>query len=145
MKKYSLIYMLTFIFYALVLVALPYITAQTWANIMFYLFIGSCIYQFIYIIYLRKKENVSIGRSIAQYFLYAFGSFVLWMVLYYIDLYINGYQKCAFLGECYETYYGFEAWKQDGIANFICGIILTVFFTYLGCYYLISQKIKKSN
>lgn len=70
MKKYDFIFKLSFINYILVLIALPYITARTWADIILFLFIFSCIYQITYIFYLRKKENVTFLKSIANYFLY---------------------------------------------------------------------------
>lgn len=124
---------------------MPYITAQTWADICFFMFLGACIYQVVYIIYLRRKENISLGRSVAKYFLYAFGSLFCLVIYEYADLFFNGYKECSFLGECYETYYGFEAWKHDDIGNFVYGIVLLVCFVYYVSYYIISKKLKKSN
>ena len=145
MKKFSLIFLLSFISYPLGFIAAPYITAQTWADIISFLFIGANVYQFLYIVYLRKKDNVSFGRSIANYFLYALGSFVLWEIYVYFDMFFNGYTECAFLGECYETYYGFEAWKHNEFDNIVYGMLSLICFIYFISYYLISKKKKKSN
>lgn len=69
MKKYNLFFKLSFINYLLILIAIPYITARIWADIILILFICSCLYQIIYIAWLRKKENVKFLTSIAGYFL----------------------------------------------------------------------------
>lgn len=69
MEKYNLFFKLSFINYFLVLIARPYITARTWADIILVLFIGSCIYQIIYILWLRKKENITFLKSILSWFL----------------------------------------------------------------------------
>ena len=144
MKKYSLIYMLSFVFYSLALVSLPYITVQTWADILFFLFIGSCIYQLIYIIYLRKKENVTLGRSIARYFLYLSIVGSIFIVITYLDLFINGYEQRTFVtGDLIETYYKFEAWKNAGFVNFFCLPLLAMFTIYEILYALKGRK--KSN
>ena len=63
MNKYDFIFKVSFI-------AAPSMTERTWADIILFLFIFSCIYQIIYILYLRKKENVTFSKSIANYFLY---------------------------------------------------------------------------
>ena len=69
MKKYDFIFKIAFINYLLVLIARPYITGRTWADIILFMFIFSCVYQIIYIFYLRKKENLTFLKSIANYFL----------------------------------------------------------------------------
>jgi len=150
MKKYSLLYIVSFISYFLVLQARPYITAQTWADMCMFLFIGCCIYQFIYIIYLRKKDNISLGRSIANFFLYVFIVLIVCVVYFYSNAFFLGYTDCSFhifYSECYGTYYGFEAWKYTDWENFVYGIISVICFTYFTLYYIISKriKIKKSN
>lgn len=70
MKKYDFIFKISFINYLLALIAIPYMTASSWADIILFIFIFSCIYQIAYIFYLRKKENVTFLKSIANYFLY---------------------------------------------------------------------------
>jgi hypothetical protein len=40
--------------------------------------------------------------------------------LYYNKIFFFGYEKCAFLaGDCYGTYYGFEAIRQDDWSNLV--------------------------
>lgn len=69
MKKCSLLFKLSFINYFLVLIARPYITARTWADIILILFIISCIYQIIYILLMRRKGNITFLKGLSDYFL----------------------------------------------------------------------------
>ena len=70
MKKYNFIFKISFISYLLALVAMPYMTARIWADIILFIFIFFCIYQINYIFYFRKEENVTFLEGIANYFLY---------------------------------------------------------------------------
>lgn len=85
LKKYGIIYMLSFVFYFFVLEASPYISAQTWADILLLLFIVAIIYEITYLIFLRKKERVSFGRALARWFLYGFTALEVSLLKNYFD------------------------------------------------------------
>ena len=131
MNKYDFILKMSFISYLLVLVAKPYITARTWADIILFLFIFSCIYQIAYILYLRKKENVTFLRSIANYFLY----------LTYMGDIIAGYLLL-------DTYVGIgytSGWEKVGLV-FVGLPIFIISSIYQLIYYLLKRKkCKKTN
>jgi len=86
MSKYDLIFRISFINYLLVLIAMPYITARTWADIILLVFILSCIYQFTYIIYFRKKDGLKISTSIANWFLYITYIMDILVIYFLIDI-----------------------------------------------------------
>lgn len=85
LKKYGIIYMLSFVFYFFVLEARPYISAQTWADILLLLFIFAIIYEITYLIFLRKKECVGFGRALARWFLYGFTALEVSLLKNYFD------------------------------------------------------------
>ncbi len=86
MSKYDLINKISFINYLLVLIARPYITARAWADIIFLVFILSCIYQFTYILYFRKKDGLKISTSIANWFLYITYIMDILVIYFLIDV-----------------------------------------------------------
>ena len=86
MSKYDLIFRISFINYLLVLIARPYITARTWADIILLVFILSCIYQFTYIVYFRKKDGLKISISIANWFLYITYIMDILVIYFLIDI-----------------------------------------------------------
>ena len=67
MKKYTNIFVITFITYILMIFARPYVTAQVCADLCLFLFILAIIYQIVYIIYFRKKDNVNFVKSYVFY------------------------------------------------------------------------------
>lgn len=145
MKKYSLIYLLSFISYIPAFFSLPFMTARTWADLLGLLFIICCCYQLLYILFLRKKEDVSLPRSISRLFLYA--SFVLIIIagIWIGNLYFNGYTPTAFLSgeKLGPTVYGLEALKEDGFTTYLS---LTAFFIgiiYTAMYIIISKTLNK--
>jgi hypothetical protein len=144
MKKYDLILKISFIPYILVMYARPYVTAQTWANHVFYLFLGAIFYQLCYLVFLRKKENVSFLKSLARTFLYLSFSAGIYVLTFYLDIYFNGYSYCFFMAY-YGPYYGFEAWKHAGFASLLLIPLLCVSTIYEICYFIISKRIKKSS
>lgn len=147
MKKFGLIYLCSFITYIAVILASPYITAKLWADLCMVAFVLSLIYQVCYIFFLRKKENTSIKRSIARFFLFGLSAVNITIVGYYIHTFFNGYVLTTFLSsEKVATYYGFEAWSQNAFANIVCIPVLVIFIAYLLCYILTCKKLKhKSN
>lgn len=144
MKKYGLIYPLTFISYTFFLSYLCIFTTLTVAVEIGALALGvlmtaSFIYQIIYIAYLRRKENISLPRSIARFFLYLLLSISLCWLFYYIYSFFAGL-VFGFMGNA-SRYYGFEAWE---ILN---GLYLWLLFIppalYTVIYLIVSNKIKK--
>lgn len=108
--KYSKIFNISFISYILIIFAGPYVTAQTWADICMFLFCSSLLYQLVFIFYLRKKENIKLGKCIAKYFLLALSSVSIYIIIDYIDIFINGvYISNGFFSDDGNTYYGIEA------------------------------------
>ena len=118
MKKYGNIFKITFITYVLLMIACPYITAQPWADVCLILFISALIYQLLYVIYLRKKENLKFTKVLCRYFAYTISSVSIYIIFDYIDICLNGFTPSDFLGNSYEeTYYGFEALKHADWKN----------------------------
>ena len=58
------IFKLSFITYTLLIIASPYLTAQTWADICLFLFIGALIYQFLFLCHLRAVRRASRWKEI---------------------------------------------------------------------------------
>ncbi len=85
LKKYGILYMLSFVSYFLVLEASPYISAQTWADILLLLFVIAIIYELAYLIFLRKKECVGFGRALARWFLYGFSALEVSLLINYFE------------------------------------------------------------
>lgn len=89
MQKYTLVFRLSFIGYLLAALARPYITAQTWADIILMLFLGCCAYQLLYILFFRRKDGAGFLRSIARLFLYT--TFVLYLYTFLFYAFDVGY------------------------------------------------------
>lgn len=128
MNKYDFIFKVSFINYLLALIAAPYMTARTWADIILFLFIFSCIYQIIYIFYLRKKENVTFSKSIANYFLY---------LTYTSDIVVGA----MFLDMVLEIGYD-SGWEEVGFI-FVWLPVFIISSIYQFIYYTIKRKKKK--
>lgn len=105
MKIYTNIFKITFITYIMIIIARPYVTAQLWADICLLLFLVTLIYQIIYIIHLRKKENIKFYKSLITYFIYAISSVSCYIIFDYINMFINGYTHSDFLGNTYGITY----------------------------------------
>lgn len=144
MKKYNIIFLLSFVSYFMVLFASLHITAHTWSYIFFLVFLISVTYQLIYIIIFRKKDGVSLGRSISKFFLYALSAVSCYIAVEYIDIFINSYKETAFLSEeLIATYYGFDAWKNNFWSNILFIPFLFLNIVYAIIYFAISRSIKK--
>jgi len=142
MKKYSVIFTLSFISYLIVLFAAPYISAQTWADLCLLIFLLSVIYQLCFLIFLRRKEGVGIGRGIARFFLYSLQVLSIYVIIQYGDMFFNGYQQQTLIGDCYgEIYYGFDAWKNNIFANIIYLSVLFTTFVYGVLYFIVGKTI----
>jgi len=83
MKKFSLIFRLSFLSYTLSAIALPTASSLNWVTFAHLAFFTCCCYQLIYIFFLRKKENVSFSHSIAVLFLYVAFAFQLFVIMGY--------------------------------------------------------------
>ena len=126
-----IIFFISFLSYILISFARPYVTAKTWADICLIVFILSIIYQLVYIIYLRKKDNISFKMSIAKYFLFALSSFGISIIIYYIDCFINGVY-IGFFGVG-DKYYGIDAITNNILTNilFIPFLIIKIIYIKL--------------
>lgn len=138
---YSIIYLVSFIMYPLILIAMPDVTAQTWADAVALVFVAAVCYELVYIFHLRKKDNVSLKRAIALYFLYLFSSVEVYIFLYYADNFINGFATSDFLGNpTSEVMYGFEAIVKDTWAHMVFVPILVICVVYQIVYFVVRKK-----
>ena len=144
MKKYRIIFALSFLTYGIALSVNHYVTARLWADCLALLFGCAVLYELLYIFLLRKKEKVSLGKAIAFYFLCFFTECELTAACYYIRLFFKGHTPTDFLGNVNgETVYGFAAIRADGFANFVFSWVLCVSVIYQMLYILIRQNIRK--
>ena len=146
MKKYSVVFPISFLTYIFSYLAMPYMTAKIWADIIGLLFILACCFQLLYIIHLRKKENVTLGRSIGRYFLFLSFTAIAIVVISYGNIFVNGYAPSTWTGQQIgDTVYGFKAVINAGWSHFVCIPILFVSFVYQIGYYFISRKLKNKS
>ena len=146
MKKFSLIFLISFLIYILAIFAVPYMTARIWADVIALLFILACCYQLLYIIFLRKRDSVSLGRSISRYFLYLFSAVITVVLIYYGNNFINGFTPTNFFGqEIGETVYGFEAVIKDEWAHLFAIPLVFISFLYQIIYYIFYRKQKNKS
>jgi hypothetical protein len=144
MKKHNAIFTISFIPYFIVLFAIPYISARTWADVCFVFLLLSIIYQLCYIIFLRRRNKVSLLRSLSRFFLYALMAGSSYIVVQYIDMYINGYSVTVWVtGEVISTYYGFDAWANNGFGNILFLPFLTITLIYVMGYFKVNIAKKK--
>lgn len=141
MKKFGLIYLLSFLSYSMFLLYLSVFTTlypvvELGAFVLGILSAASFIYEITYIVYLRRKENISLPRSIARFFLYLLISIGLYVIFFYIYVFFAGLYF-GFIGNG-ARYYGFEAW---GILNaFYLWLLFIPPAIYAAIYYIVSNK-----
>ena len=144
MKKYSIIFALSFLTYGIALSVSQYVTARLWADGLALLFGVAVLYELLYIVVLRKKEAVSLGNAIAFYFICFFTECELIVVCYYVRLFVKGYTPTDFLGNINgEKVYGVEAIAADGFANFIFVPLLLISVLYQVAYFVVRYVKKK--
>ncbi len=118
MKIYGIIFRISFLSYLAVMSVAKYVTARTFADITLGIFLLCCVYELIYVIWLRKKENVSFRKALTELFGYAFLSPVVYLILYRIAGLIVG----VFFKE-YAVYFHIDVYHSvsemifDGWAN----------------------------
>ena len=88
MKKYTNIFVITFFTNILMIFARLYVTAQVWADLCLFLFILATIYQVVYIVYFRKKDNVNFLKSLFMYFICALSTISIYIIADYIDIFL---------------------------------------------------------
>ena len=130
MKRFSLIYGLSFILYAGFIFVLLIEDAITYAVEILLLIFGvllavSFAYQMIYIVKIGRKENVSVGKGIAQFFMYLLVGFSLGIIAYYIDAFLNGVSTYIFGGN---VVYRMEAIEFLNRRFFYCPIVITAIY-----------------
>lgn len=151
MKKFSLIYALSF---------LPYLACEmfwffnnnvdkylhsftTLVSIFSFLGIIAFIYQLIYIIKLGRKDNVSARRSVGQFFLYRFLSESISVIINYIVIYYNGFIDRAFISGHASSYYEAEGWDKYSRSWFFPKQILFFSALYAIIYFMVGRIYKK--
>lgn len=151
MKKFSLIYTLSF---------LPYLayevcsffnsytdkfqnSLETLVSILIFSAIPAFIYQLIYIIKLGRKDNVSAIKSIGQFFLYLLLSKSTSIIMIYIGIYFNGYVEKAFLSGKSPVYYEAEALNKYSGSFEFCPIQFLVITVLYGTAYFYINLLRK--
>lgn len=140
-KKYSLIFLLSFITYFFILIARPYISARWSADLVLLIFIIAIIYQIIYIFYLRKYSNVSLKYAISLYFLYLCFVLEIYIVYYYLYIFISNF--IVINGGFAEKIKNcLDLIKNNGWANLVNLPILVICGFYQIIFFIIKRKIK---
>lgn len=141
MKKFNLIFRLSFITYIMAMIARTYVTAQIWADLTIILFIAALIYQLVYLFVLRKKDDKKFSEILGLFFVLAITSVSGYIFINYLDMFINGYTPTDFIGNSLETtYYGFEAILENFWSNLIYVPYLVFNLIVLVIYKLIKRK-----
>lgn len=140
-KKYSLIFLLSFITYFFILIARPYVSARWSADIVLLIFIIAIIYQIIYIFYLRKYSNVSLKYAIVLYFLYLFLILEIYIIYYYLHIFISNFIEING-GFAEKVTNSLNYIKNDGWANLINLPILAICVFYQITFFIIKRKIR---
>lgn len=153
MKKYSKLYAFSFLSYtAILLVKLAAVESgrvpppkliRQLDHIFSCLFLICCVYQLIYIFFLRKKDTISFGRTVARLFQYALISlwlcitiYMLWGAIFGRELTVNG----DLFGPT-KMYYGFDVWINDPFGSLFFWVITIVTGIYNLAYNTISKKL----
>lgn len=101
------------------------------------------LYQFSYVVFLRKHSCVKLGRAIARYFLYALNTLTLTTLIEGVYLYFFGYDVYSWiLPEYIKTVYGMEALRESWY--FIVTPLWIVNVLYAVIYYLVLHKLKEN-
>lgn len=147
MKRYFNIFKLSFITYILVILASKFITAQVWADICLFLFVFALVYQVIFLLFLRRKENIKLSKAIYTFFLLAISSVSCCIILDYIKMFFRGFQAIGLFGNAYgKKYYEIEAIINNDFANIIYIPILILNIILIIIYLRLNKlKQKKSN
>lgn len=143
MKKYNIILKLSFVSYFFFVTDMLYWLDEYIINA---LCMVSLIYQLMYIIFLRKRENIKLGRSIAKILLYFTITFYAYLIYYYIKIYIKGY-TLGFLMPT-EKVYALEAWKKFNNSLEFGLIVMPILLLCVGyqmCYLIYSKQKNKKN
>ncbi len=142
--KYDLFFRLSFISYVLIIIARPYVTVQIWADIVLVLFIMALVYQFIYMFFLRKKENKKFSNVFLKFLLYGITSISIYIIIEYINDFINGFTPTDLLGNSTgSTYYGIQAILKNGWKNLFSVPYLILNLLFIIVYHKLANKTQK--
>lgn len=144
MKKFSLIYALSFIVYVAFFCFGGMTMYFKTLDMFVLLMIAAFIYELLYIAFLRRKEKVSLLRSIVQFFMYAFIVIGLLSVQYYAYIFFFGYEERRLIsGALVKVHYGFEAWETIDYWGLFIPVISALIYIFI--YFTVSHSIKKRN
>lgn len=153
MKKFSLIYKLSFlpylafeVFFCLNAFIYEYRhSLEALISIFAFLAIPAFIYQLIYIIKLGRKENISAKKSIGQFFLYLFLGISVSILVIYAVIYFKGYAVYAFFpwSAPPTVYYGTEAWDKYSNSFYFPRQFLGFTAFYAAIYFIVGIISKK--
>lgn len=139
--KFSIIYFVSFLLYLFVPFEFGGFLKMTLAGVI--VAVPMFLFQLIYIIWLRRKEKVSVGRSIARFFLYLLAVMNVGFVCYFINTFINGYTRYTWGGYA-SVYYGAKAWEKNQLGRGFFRLAFIVFVVCLVLYLVISAAIRRS-
>lgn len=143
-EKYDLFFRLSFVSYVLIIYASPYVTAQIWADLIMLFFIIALIYQFIYVFFLRKKREKNISKVFLEFFIYAITSVSVYILVWYIDIFFNGYTPTDWVGNSISApYYGIQAILESDWENLFYVPYLIFNVLIIIVYKLVNRKLKK--
>lgn len=131
MKRYGMAFLFSFLSYPVALAAMPYMTARTWADACLLLLVPCLAYQLAYLLLLRKREGVSLGKALSRFFLHALQAVSLYIVILYLDMFFNGYHATTFTGQPVAVYHGLDAWTHNVFANLLCLPVLLLTAGYM--------------
>ncbi|MBR5273009.1 MAG: hypothetical protein IKU25_06435 [Clostridia bacterium] len=137
MKKYYLIFKLTFIFDVLFAFAWLDFSAALWADWAVILCIPALIYQLVYLFILRKKDNKKFFEILLMIILFFITSLSVFLFTCCVDTYINGYTPHDILGhKTGDTIYGMQAISRSlecvlAIAYMIANALILIIYHFI--------------
>ncbi len=125
------IFSISFIAYPCVIYCTENIENNLLELFSYILLIFAIIYELAFIIKLRKKDDLTLGRSIFMSFVRFFQFCSLFAITHLINIYFFGIKvytialpQSRYVG----TFYGFEAWEHDLFAIIVAPIVFFITF-----------------
>ena len=138
----STLYALVFLVLIPLPLALEQMTARLWADLFLMIAAACGLYALSYILFLRKKDGVGLGRAIARFFLYASCAYAIRILISYAFIYFTGFPASSYL--LHETYTPVTGWSAiDGWTNLVYLPVLSVCVLYIVIYCCVSRKLQR--
>lgn len=143
-KRFSVIYALSFLCVLPLTYARPFVTARTWADVIL-VFSACCgVYELVYILWLRRKDGVSLGRAISHGFFCFFFALFLRGLLHFARIFFIGYEAYDMLGRPLgRTIRGIDALAGGGLEDLVYLLMMCISAVFDIIYIVISKMISK--